>query len=161
MPPKHFLLQAQIPGDLVARDSLLRMFQRPMFAHGNPTAVNKMMHLCFYAQMYCHQMGLLTSDNKPVGLTGLVTHLFWTEPENFAFCSLLQNRIFHKICTSSKSWDAIAHDLLVVLSHLFEREPLHWTLQNPKRWLDSPSKYASPQARSKFAIESAIAIHLQ
>ena len=113
-----------------------------MIAYGNPEAVSKMMHLCFYAQMYCQQIGLLTADVKPVGLTGLVTHLFWAEPENFAFCSLLQNRVFHEICTSTRSWESKAQSLLVVLSHLFEREPLHWTLQNPDSYLQSPSKYA-------------------
>ncbi len=133
-------MQAQAPEDIGARDGLLRMMQRPMYAHGTPGAVAKMMHLSFYAQMHCKQQGLLDSANKPVGLTGLVTHLFWAEPENLAFSSLLQSGVFHDICNSSKSWDVIALRLLTVLSHLFEREPLHWTLQNSEIWWNSPSK---------------------
>ena len=111
-------MQAQAPQDIVGRDSWLRMMQRLMFAHGAPEAVAKVMHLSFFAKMYCKQQGLLTADNVPVGLTGLVTHLFWAEPQNLAFSSLLRNNVFHTICTSSRSWDTIVQRLLIVLSHL-------------------------------------------
>ena len=137
------VMQAHVPTDVLARDSLLRMFQRPMYAHGHPEALPKMMHLSFYAQMYCRLQGLLTSNNKPAGLTGLVTHLHWTEPENLAFCSLLQQGVFHGICTSSASWDTISQRLLIVLCHLFVRERLHWTTHKRSVWADSPSKCAS------------------
>jgi hypothetical protein len=39
-----------------------------------------------------------TPHTQPINLSGLVTHLFWTEPSNFLFLTMLNNGVFKRIC---------------------------------------------------------------
>ena len=90
--------------------------------------------------------GLVDGDGLPKGLMSLANHVHFTEPSNLALVALLQGGALHQICSkpdgegwdlskqpavwrgSLNDWDAVARDLLVVLSHLFCRERLHSSL---------------------------------
>ncbi|KAK9808714.1 hypothetical protein WJX72_002409 [[Myrmecia] bisecta] len=141
-----------------ARAALLTLLERPFYAATDPELAQKMRHLFRFALEYMIRARLLDTTGRPVGLAGLAMHLFWAEPANFAFVTLLRKGVFHRICGAEwpgqeqqsegqgeeakqgRSWDAVAHELLLVCSHVFERLPLHRSAYADARIQASPSK---------------------
>ena len=66
--------------------------------HSHHRANNKNLYVYFI-----HWQGLLTADGTPIGLSGLATHLYYQEPANLTFVSLLQEGAFHKLCRKPKT----------------------------------------------------------
>ena len=67
---------------------------------------------------------MINSSGDSVALAGLISHLYYTEPANFALAELLRYGVFHRICEKfepakpdSKILEAMVH----VLAHLFGR----------------------------------------
>ena len=65
------------------------------------------------------------STLAPVGLAGLGSHLFWTEPANLLLVRLLGSGCFHRLLSSCSGSVSAQEGLLLVLCHLFERVPVH------------------------------------
>lgn len=70
------------------------------------------------------RQNLINSSGESVALAGLISHLYYTEPANFALAELLRYGVFHRICEKfehakpdSKILEAMVH----VLAHLFGR----------------------------------------
>jgi hypothetical protein len=78
-------------------------------------------------------LNLLNTDGEPVGLAGLATHLFWTEPANLALVRLLTSDALTDLVDEGDS--SAGHGvegtastskleaLATVLAHLFVRDP--------------------------------------
>ena len=47
---------------------------------------------------YLRRQQLLDREGRPVGYAGLVSHLYWTEPANFVFYSILNSGLLADIC---------------------------------------------------------------
>jgi len=125
----HFQLGNKYPE---AVDSVIRLFHRPLFGLDQGED-NLLVRLHFrYAVEFLIQERLLTPQGEPINLCGLITHLFWSEPANFLFLSLLREGLFERICApifehkpDSPGELEILKQLLLILSHLFERLPVH------------------------------------
>lgn len=99
--------------------------------------------------------GLIDRAGSPIGLAGLITHLFYTAPANFALLSCLRQGVFHRIlarhgvrhgpqselivfiglllcCLMEASiclgfeWPVrVLEEMMLVVSYLFNRTRLH------------------------------------
>ena len=73
---------------------------------------------------------MLNGVGQACGFAGMATHLFWSEPSNYAFATLLHKRVFHTICEQATGLRAaqesggavpetLAVEILQIMSHLF------------------------------------------
>lgn len=147
-------LQAAARTDPQVTNDMLRLLQKPFYASEDPQLGDKMRHLFSYALVYLQQQAMLNSTGQAVAFAGIATHLFWTEPANFAFVTLLRKRVFHNICESSQGMQAardangdvpkaVAHQTLLVMSHLFERVRLVRSAAQDEAIRESPSRSVS------------------
>jgi hypothetical protein len=77
---------------------------------------------------------LLNAEGEPVGLAGLATHLFWTEPANLVLVRLLTSGALTDLIGEGDSSAGAGADgtasankleaLATVVAHLFVRDPL-------------------------------------
>ncbi|CAD7701050.1 unnamed protein product, partial [Ostreobium quekettii] len=146
----------------MATASMLGLLQSPFFAHVQPHLGQQLQHTFRFGLQYLQNHGLINSAGEPTGLAPLATHLFWTEPSNFAFCCLLNAGILDEICERcGGDWPILVEELLVVLAHLFCVVPLRLAapdvpaLQRALRGA-SPSKVVLPPMphRARLALEA-------
>jgi hypothetical protein len=72
-------------------------------------------HYFRYTLQFLRAEGILDEQLQPNDLAGLIAHIFWTEPSNFAVVHLLRTGILDQICARPNA----AEDVILVLSHLF------------------------------------------
>ena len=87
---------------------------------------------------------LLGPKGNLINLSAMVTHLNSNEPSNFAFAVLFKHGVFHKICSRSRTSEDIMNDLILILSHLFNRTKLrkisgYWYENEELKLLVKPS----------------------
>ncbi len=141
-------LHSAASGDSQLQNDLLRLLQRPFYAAEDPQMQQKMHHLFQFSLQYLQRQMTLNGLGQPVQLAGMAMHLFWTEPANFAFVTLLRKGIFHQICdevnheAAGPLPDSTSRKLLLVLSHIFERVRLAPAVHADQqvRIQESPSK---------------------
>ena len=125
-------LQGAASYDLEVTNDMLRLLQKPFFASEDPRLGQKMKHLFSFGLGYLRQQNMLNGMGQACGFAGMASHLFWSEPSNYAFATLLRKRVFHSICeneaglpAAQQSDGAVPPDLaikiLLIMSHLFER----------------------------------------
>ncbi|XP_077209760.1 putative ATP-dependent RNA helicase DDX60 isoform X2 [Paroedura picta] len=73
--------------------------------------------------------GYLDQEGKPLGYAGLVSHLHYHEPSNFALVDFLTKGLLHKLCQpivkgSPIFSEDVMEKLVLVLAHLFGRRHL-------------------------------------
>ncbi|THG95299.1 hypothetical protein EW026_g6330 [Hermanssonia centrifuga] len=101
------------------------------------------------ALMYrqCAGRALMDAAGNPINLFGLATHLYYTEPSNFAIVVLLRSGAIHDICMHP-SMETAKRELLILLCHLFGRRyvpKVYTSGMNVKLLLaKSPSKVLLP-----------------
>jgi superfamily II RNA helicase len=126
-----FILTSQTGREDVAKDAVSRalcMLEHPLIARSDPKIVSQLKFFFMYASEYLVRQNLIDTKGNPVGFAGLVSHLHYHEPYNLAFCHLLQQGVFHSMCYKNEKGaisDQTLRDLMVVVSFLFAREPLH------------------------------------
>jgi ATP-dependent RNA helicase DDX60 len=81
------------------------------------------LHQLRFSIDYLRRAHLLSQEGKPVNLFGVASHLYYTEPSNFAMAVLLQHGVIHDICSQASAVEA-ERDLMVLLCHLFGRRYL-------------------------------------
>ena len=141
-------LHSAAPQDSELQNDLLRLLQRPFYSAEDPTLQQKMHHLFQLSLHYLQQQSTLNTQGQPEQLAGMAMHLFWAEPANFAFVTLLRKGVFHHICAKMKHQaagplpDSVAHELLLILSHIFGRVRLAPSVRADQqiRIQESPSK---------------------
>ncbi|KAI8404405.1 hypothetical protein FOFC_15900 [Fusarium oxysporum] len=95
---------------------------------GGPAAEMSIKHHLRFSIEYLRRQNLLSIDGVPVHFAGLVGHLYFTENAVFAFHSLLRGGYFHKLCKDIDcARERVLREMMLVLSHLFNRIPIQQT----------------------------------
>jgi len=64
----------------------------------NKESLDSQLQLFFlYATDFLYRTGFLDETAQPVGLSGIITHLSYLEPSNFAFCHLLKDGVLQDL----------------------------------------------------------------
>lgn len=113
-----------------ATTSMLKMAGEPFLAADDATARAQLSHMADFGLAYLAASHLIDDAGRPVGLAGLVTHLFWQDPANFVFVKLLSSGAVHKLVQQywgpGQAAQQLLHEaLLLLLATLFEQVPLH------------------------------------
>jgi hypothetical protein len=103
------------------KDSIKRMIDYPL--NNVPLASQQAAHTFrFCVDHMCKEGMIFQDDNDNIGissLAGLIAHLHYVEPSNFAFFALITSGAFEQLCTQGGEREVVA-----VLSHLFNARPL-------------------------------------
>jgi superfamily II DNA or RNA helicase len=124
---------------------------------GGPEAKRSIQHHLRFSLEYLQRQHLLSETGVPLGLSGLVGHLYYTENSAFAFHALLNNGYFHRLCAKvnrASRRTAILREMVLTMSHLFVRLPV--PRYRDKAWLEevvhrSPSMVILPEIPTRAA----------
>ncbi|KAF5666843.1 SKI2 antiviral-like helicase [Fusarium denticulatum] len=95
---------------------------------GGPDAEMTVKHHLRFSIEYLRRQNLLSVNGEPIHFAGLVGHLYFTENAVFAFHSLLRGGYFHKLCKDIDcARERVLREMMLVLSHLFNRIPIQQT----------------------------------
>ncbi|KAF5966917.1 dead deah box helicase [Fusarium coicis] len=95
---------------------------------GGPDAEMTVKHHLRFSIEYLRRQNLLSVNGEPIHFAGLVGHLYFTENAVFAFHSLLRGGYFHKLCKDIDcARERVLREMMLVLSHLFNRVPIQRT----------------------------------
>ncbi|RBQ87200.1 hypothetical protein FVER53263_20734 [Fusarium verticillioides] len=95
---------------------------------GGPDAEMTVKHHLRFSIEYLRRQNLLSVNGEPINFAGLVGHLYFTENAVFAFHSLLRGGYFHKLCKDIDcARERVLREMMLVLSHLFNRIPIQRT----------------------------------
>ncbi|TLD21429.1 hypothetical protein PspLS_09123 [Pyricularia sp. CBS 133598] len=109
---------------------------------GGPAGELAVKHHLRFSIEYLRKQHLLSDSGAPLNFAGLISHLYFTENSAFAFHSLLKGGYFHKLCAEvDKIPTAVVLELMLVLSHLFCRQPV--TRFGDKEWLEGVKRLSS------------------
>jgi hypothetical protein len=78
-----------------------------------------------YSIEYLAREGYIGLDGQPRDLCGLVNHLYFLEPANYVFVSLLKGGLFDDFCKQTRKDKDHVLQLLIVLANLFSHVKLH------------------------------------
>ena len=100
------------------------LLEQSRISLGSEHSRQQVLHHFRFSIEYLLRQNLINSAGESVPLAGLISHLYYTEPANFALAELLRSGVFHGICANfdrnkpdSKILEAMVH----VLAHLFGR----------------------------------------
>lgn len=143
------LLQGTDNSDYAAQAVKSLLTQTQLYL-GGPEAQRSIQHHLRFSIEYLQRQHLLSERGAPLGLSGMVGHLYFTENSAFAFHALLNNGYFHKLCAKINNPAKKTHilrEIVLTLSHLFVRLPV--VRYRDKAWLEevvhrSPSMIILP-----------------
>jgi hypothetical protein len=102
--------------------SALALLNHPLILQHMKIDSQLKLHFLFSVQFLLHQ-NYIDTEAKPLGFSGLVTHLHYHEPDNFVFLYILKRGYFHELLSSQKEKSVfskeVMKDLVGVLAHLF------------------------------------------
>ena len=106
------------------RKAVRGLLEQSRISLGSEHSHQQVLHHFRFSIEYLLRQNLINSSGDSVALAGLICHLYYTEPANFALAELLRHGVFHRICKKfdhakpdSKILEAMVH----VLAHLFGR----------------------------------------
>eukprot|EP00026_Physarum_polycephalum_P000260 Phypoly_transcript_00260.p1 GENE.Phypoly_transcript_00260~~Phypoly_transcript_00260.p1 ORF type:complete len:1826 (+),score=425.65 Phypoly_transcript_00260:56-5533(+) len=126
-----------------------RILERPFVALGKPLVALNVRHQFRYAIEYLVREGYIGLDGNPRDLCGLVNHLYFLEPANYVFVSLLKSGLFDDFCLAYRKEKDHATQLLIVLANLFCQVKLH-PAQRREHIKGSPSLVVLPSLSKPF-----------
>ncbi|KAI0067591.1 P-loop containing nucleoside triphosphate hydrolase protein [Artomyces pyxidatus] len=103
-----------------AIQSILRL---PRISFGSDVGQDQLLHHLRFSIEYLRRSSLLNRDGRPINLFGMASHIYHTEPSNFALVVLLQSGVVHDICLQPSLIDA-QRDFMALMCHLFGRRYL-------------------------------------
>jgi len=143
------MLHEQYPA---ARDALICLLQTPHLAQEQPHLVSQIQHMFRHSLEYLQRRHLLDAAGESINLAPLAAHVFWAEPANLALTHMLEQGVFHQLTDPSvtpegeklvkeqhRQWQSISHDLLLALSHLFQREAMRPNVEEDTRLREGSS----------------------
>ncbi|XP_065662384.1 LOW QUALITY PROTEIN: probable ATP-dependent RNA helicase DDX60 isoform X3 [Hydra vulgaris] len=118
---------------------MLALLKYPLLLKEYPELDSQFKHFFLFSVQFLIREGLLKSDGTPQGLAGLASHLYYHEPRNFVFVSLLNSGVFHQFCNNATRLKKglytaqFMEDLIAVLSYFFTNTEVHPALEKKKR----------------------------
>jgi ATP-dependent RNA helicase DDX60 len=91
---------------------------------GSNHSRQQVLHHFRFSIEYLLRQNLINSSGENIALSGLIMHLYYTEPANFALAELLRMGVFHRICRNFDPENPdpnVLESILHVLAHLFMR----------------------------------------
>ncbi|KAE9406161.1 P-loop containing nucleoside triphosphate hydrolase protein [Gymnopus androsaceus JB14] len=135
------LLQGSNYADFAVQ-SIKSIMSLPRISHRSDMGRDQVLHHVRFSIEYLRQSGLLDYEGKPTNLFGMATHLYYTEPSNFALVHLFESGVIHQICSDPSSVKA-EEDLLLLLCHLFGRKYVSRNYARSKSIARLKKKYPS------------------
>lgn len=124
------LLVAKADDKEDAKAKALSLLQYSLMSFKRPKVKCMLKFYFIYSLQFLIREGYLNQECVPVGYAGLVSHLHYHEPSNFALVSMLVKGLFHKLCVpvivdGKKTFsEDVMETLVVVLAHLFGKRYL-------------------------------------
>ncbi|KAL3608254.1 hypothetical protein FPOAC2_03248 [Fusarium poae] len=136
-----FILLDGTDGSPFAVNAVNALLSQTRLYLGGPDAEMSVKHHLRFSIEYLRRQNLLSAKGAPVNFAGLVGHLYFTENAVFAFHSLLRGGYFHRLCEDIEDApDRVLRELMLVLSHLFNRIPIKRTPRLTARVAQSSSE---------------------
>ncbi|CAG8674010.1 7842_t:CDS:2 [Gigaspora margarita] len=96
------------------------LFGDSFFCLGKEHLSGQIKHHLRFSIEYLGRENILDQEGNPINLSGMISHLYYTEPSNFAMAG-----VFHKICSIIRTNPMrMMEELMLILSHLFNRKKL-------------------------------------
>lgn len=130
-----------------AKHAIHSILQLPQISFGSDVGRDQLLHHLRFSIDYLRRAQLLSLDGRPINLFGMASHLYHTEPSNFALVVLLQSGIFHSVCSHPSKMTA-QREIMLLMAQLFGRRYL-------------PEAYATPNALHELTQKYPSAIVLQ
>jgi len=109
----------------VALANSLRTLENSLMCHGDEIK-QRQAKLVFSATLRTLvQLEMIDAHGVPIGLAGLASHLFWTEPANFGLVKLIQAGVFHRVIATAQH---ATLEIVRLMSHLFCQVGVHPSL---------------------------------
>lgn len=118
------ILNSDDQGSNHGRKAVQGLLAQSRISLGSEHSQQQVLHHFRFSIEYLLRQNLINSSGECVALSGLISHLYYTEPANFALAELLRYGVFHRICKgfdpakpNSEILEAVVH----VLAHLLGR----------------------------------------
>jgi hypothetical protein len=122
-PNSQFLAPAET--QQVALANSLRTLENSLMCHADESK-QRQAKLVFTATLRTLvRLEMVDAEGVPIGLAGLASHLFWTEPANFALVKLIQAGVFHRVIATAQH---ASLEIVRLISHLFCKVEVHPSL---------------------------------
>ncbi|TFY82995.1 hypothetical protein EWM64_g1015 [Hericium alpestre] len=106
-----------------AKKAITSVLQLPRISFGSEVGHEQLLHHLRFSIEYLRRAHLIDVDGGPINLSGVASHLYYTEPSNLALVVLLQNGVLHEICEQPSLIQAKS-DFILLMCHLFGRRHL-------------------------------------
>lgn len=106
------------------RKAVRGLLEQSRISLGSEHSHSQVLHHFRFSIEYLLRQNLINSSGHSVALAGLISHLYYTEPSNFALAELLRSGVFHRICerfNPVKPDSRILESMIHILAHLFGR----------------------------------------
>ena len=98
------------------------LLKRARMATHSSKSYEQILHFLRFSIELLRRQKLIDENGCVAPLGGLVMHLYYHEPGNFAFYALLQSGVLRSICRNIKTkTNQTMDDMMIILSHLFGR----------------------------------------
>ncbi|CAE6339059.1 unnamed protein product [Rhizoctonia solani] len=112
----------EAPAAVTAIDSFMRL---PRLSLSSDQTRNEVLHHMRFSIEYLRRLRLLSGEGRVTALFGAVGHLYYEEPGNLVFASLVRSGIIHRLCskyrTNQRETEA---NIVHLVATLFARLPL-------------------------------------
>ncbi|KAI0034854.1 hypothetical protein K488DRAFT_44574 [Vararia minispora EC-137] len=125
-----------------AKQAIRSILRLPQISFGSDVGREQLLHHLRFSIDYLRRMRLLGPRGEPINLFGVASHLYYTEPSNFALVALLQSGTIHAICEQHSSIKA-QHEIVLLMSNLFGRRYLPDTYTTSESLQEVKRKYPS------------------
>ncbi|CAG8457686.1 16854_t:CDS:10 [Cetraspora pellucida] len=122
---RMFILLTNSENPNYSEKAVSGLFGDSFFCLGKEHLSGQIKHHLRFSIEYLRRENILDEKGKPINLSGMISHLYYTEPSNFAMAALFKHGVFHKICSEIRTNPTrMMENLMLILSHLFNRKKL-------------------------------------
>ncbi|CAE6441596.1 unnamed protein product [Rhizoctonia solani] len=112
----------EAPAAVTAIDSFMRL---PRLSLSSDQTRNEVLHHMRFSIEYLRRLRLLSGDGHVTALFGAVGHLYYEEPGNLVFASLVRSGVLHQLCSQYKTNQIETEkNIIHLVATLFARLPL-------------------------------------
>ncbi|KAL8919833.1 MAG: hypothetical protein Q9208_006566 [Pyrenodesmia sp. 3 TL-2023] len=119
-----FILLHESGHSKYAVDAVNSLLSQPRLYLDGPAFKDQVLHHLRFSIEYLRRHDLLSAEGVPINFAGLTSHLYYSENSSFAVNALIKEGYFHELCADiDTSESRVLRTLMIVLSHLFGRQP--------------------------------------